>query len=132
MARRTGGWTIFNGGSVGLPYNGDPRAQYLLLDGVVERGIHRWEPCFRRVAYDHGVLRPAYETSGMLAATGAVGALHLLTAETGQPYSSDFGIWLRAQPPEIRNDLDRAVPLYLAQHAPGNWAFSGLFKAIAS
>ncbi len=132
MARRTGGWTIFNGGSVGLPYNGDPRAQYLLLDGVVERSVHRWEPCFRRVAYDHSVLRPAYEASGMLAATGAVGELHLLTAETGQPYSSDFGIWLREQPDEIRNDLDRAVPLYLAQHAPGKWAFSGLLRATAS
>lgn len=132
MARRTGGWTIFNSGSVGLPYNGDPRAQYLILDGVAERGVHCWEPCFRRVAYDHSVLRPAYEASGMLAATGAVGELHLLTAETGQPYSSDFGIWLREQPDEIRNDLDRAVPLYLAQHAPGKWAFSGLLRATAS
>lgn len=132
MARCVGRWTILNGGSVGLPYNGDPRAQYLLLDGVVERGIPRWEACFRRVAYDHSLLRPAYQASGMLAATGAVGALHLLTAETGQPYSSDFGIWLRAQPLEIRNDLERAVPLYLAHHAPGNWAFSSLFKAVPS
>ena len=47
LARRTGGWTILNGGSIGLPYTGDPRAQYLLLDARIERGVHRWEPCFR-------------------------------------------------------------------------------------
>jgi hypothetical protein len=60
----------------------------------------------------------------MLAATGAIGELHLLTAESGQPYSSDFGIWLRSQPADIRCDLDKAVPLYLARHRPGDWAFS--------
>lgn len=124
MARRTGGWTIFNGGSIGLPYNGVPEAQYLILDAVVERGIHRWAPTFRSVAYERSVLRPAFESSGMLAATGAVGELHLLTAESGQPYSSDFGIWLRSQPAEVRNDLDEAVPMYLARHRPGDWAFS--------
>lgn len=127
MARRTGGWTIFNGGSVGLPYNGVPQAQYLLLDAVIERNIHCWAPTFRQVAYDLSLLRPAYEASGMLAATGAIGELHLLTAETGQPYSSDFGIWLRSQPDDLRSDLDRAVPLYLSKHGPGAWAFSLTF-----
>lgn len=124
LARRTGGWTIFNGGSVGLPYTGAPRAQYLLLDAVVEQGIHRWEPCFRQVEYDHSGLRTAFVASGMMAATGAIGELHLLTAESGEPYSSDFGIWLRSQPADIRSDLDRAVPLYLATHGPGKWAFA--------
>jgi predicted phosphodiesterase len=125
LARRTSGWSIFNGGSVGLPYNGDPRAQYLLLDTIVERGVHRWEACFRQVEYDHSVLRPAYTTSGMLAATGAIGELHLLTAESGQPYSSDFGVWLRSQPDDLRGDMEKAVPYYLAMHKPGAWAFSG-------
>jgi len=127
MARRTGGWTILNGGSVGLPYGGAPQAQYLILDAVVERGIHRWAPTFRQVPYDLSRLRPAYEASGMLAATGAIGDLHLLTAETGQPYSSDFGIWLRGQPDDVRDDLDKAVPLYLETHRPGAWAFSLTF-----
>lgn len=124
MARRTSGWTIFNGGSIGLPYNSDPRAQYLLLDAVIEQGIHRWEPCFRQVEYDHSDLRAAFATSGMLTATGVVGELHLLTAESGEPYSSDFGIWLRSQPADVRSDLDKAVPLYLATHGPGRWEFA--------
>ena len=61
----------------------------------------------------------------MLAATGSIGALHLLNAESGQPYSSDFGVWLRSQPEELRGDMEKAVPLYLAMHKPGAWAFSG-------
>jgi predicted phosphodiesterase len=124
MARRTGGWTIYNGGSVGLPYNGAPLAHYLILDAVVERGIHGWRADLRKAPYDTSLLRPAFIASGMLAATGAIGELHLLTAESGQPYSSDFGIWLRSQPADIRCDLDKAVPLYLARHRPGDWAFS--------
>ncbi len=35
---------LINTGSVGLPYDGDPRASYLLLDGST--------PCIRRVEYD--------------------------------------------------------------------------------
>ncbi|MBW7882417.1 MAG: metallophosphoesterase family protein [Caldilineaceae bacterium] len=124
MARSAGRWHMFNGGSVGLPYNGDPRAHYLLLDASVEQGQRTWKPHFRRVEYDRSRLRPAYERSGMLAATGAIGELHLLSASTGQPYSSDFGIWLKSQPPEIQADLDRAVPAYLGRHGPGHWAFS--------
>lgn len=37
-------WTIANTGSVGLPYDGDDRAAYLLIDNGV--------PAIRRVAYD--------------------------------------------------------------------------------
>lgn len=124
LTRRTGGWTIFNGGSIGLPYNGVPCAQYLLLDAVVEQGIHRWAPTFCQVEYDHSGLRAAFVASGMMTATGAIGDLHLLTAESGQPYSSDFGVWLHSQPADVRGDLDRAVPLYLAAHGPGRWAFA--------
>jgi putative phosphoesterase len=42
--RNVGGLTIANAGSVGLPYDGDPRASYLLLDDL--------EPSIRRVEYD--------------------------------------------------------------------------------
>lgn len=42
--RRLPGLTLANTGSAGLPYDGDPRASYLLLDGM--------EPEIRRVEYD--------------------------------------------------------------------------------
>jgi putative phosphoesterase len=42
--RSVGGMTVVNSGSVGLPYDGDRRAAYLLLDD--------WVPSIRRVEYD--------------------------------------------------------------------------------
>ena len=42
--RRVGDLTVANAGSVGLPYDGDPRASYLLIDDLV--------PNVRRVEYD--------------------------------------------------------------------------------
>lgn len=42
--RRVSGLTVVNTGSVSLPYDGDPRASYLLLDDL--------EPQIRRVEYD--------------------------------------------------------------------------------
>jgi predicted phosphodiesterase len=42
--RQMAGMTVANSGSVGLPYDGDPRASYLLLDGDA--------PTIRRVEYD--------------------------------------------------------------------------------
>jgi predicted phosphodiesterase len=42
--RRLPGLTVANSGSAGIPYDGDPRASYLLVDDGV--------PAVRRVAYD--------------------------------------------------------------------------------
>jgi putative phosphoesterase len=42
--RRLGAFTICNSGSVGAPYDGDPRASYLLIDNN--------QPAIRRVEYD--------------------------------------------------------------------------------
>lgn len=112
-------WRIFNGGSVGLPYNGDPRAQYLLLDWT-QAG---WQPTFRAIDYDHASIPAAFESSGMIVAAGASAELHLRTVMTGQPWSSDFGHWMGRQPPEMRQDMPSAIRRYLATHGPGNWSF---------
>lgn len=42
--RKVGGMTVCNSGSVGAPYDGDPRASYLLIDDG--------KPAIRRVEYD--------------------------------------------------------------------------------
>jgi diadenosine tetraphosphatase ApaH/serine/threonine PP2A family protein phosphatase len=44
--RKVAGMTVINTGSVGLSYDGDPRAAYLLLDDLT--------PVIRRVEYDIG------------------------------------------------------------------------------
>jgi putative phosphoesterase len=119
LARRVDQWQIFNGGSVGIPYNGDPRAQYLLLDAKAEG----WRATFRQIDYDHSPIPAAFLTSGLHAAVGPIAELHLRTVMSGEPWTSDFGYWLRFQNEEISNDMQRAVELYLQQHGPGGWAF---------
>ena len=120
LARTVDRWQVFNGGSVGIPYNSDPRAQYLLLDSV----DHQWVPTFRRIEYDHSPIAQAFITSGMQAAIGAIAELHLRTVLTGEPWTSDFGHWLKFQTAELNNDMPSAIERYLQQHGPGRWAFT--------
>jgi putative phosphoesterase len=55
--RRLGRLTVANSGSVGLPYDGDCRASYLLVDDC--------EPSIRRVEYDLDRERQALFASGL-------------------------------------------------------------------
>ncbi|MEX2541196.1 MAG: metallophosphoesterase family protein [Trueperaceae bacterium] len=66
MVRRHGGVLVVNSGAVGAPFNGDTRAQYLLL--THENG--EWRPDFRRVVYDRERSLRAFEQSGYLAEGG--------------------------------------------------------------
>jgi len=119
LARTVDQWTIYNGGSVGIPYNSDPSAQYLLLDGIE----NAWQPTWRRVAYDHSPIPLAFESSGLQAASGPMAELHLRTIMNGEPWISDFGHWLYHQEDESRADMTKAVAAYLATHGPGHWSF---------
>lgn len=119
LARTVDQWQVYNGGSVGIPYNGDPRAQYLVLDAVDQE----WVPTFRQVEYDHSPIPQAFVTSGMQAAVGAMAELHLRTVMSGEPWTSDFGYWLKFQSAEVNSDMASALQLYFQQHGPGNWAF---------
>jgi hypothetical protein len=122
LARQIGEQWVFNPGSVGMSYNGDPRAHYLLLDSVAGG----WQPTFRQVAYDRGVVYAEFERLGLFEAYAPLGKLYWQTIATGDPWVSDFQVWVRNQPDAVRADLDRAVELYLAVHGPGKWAFSPL------
>jgi putative phosphoesterase len=55
--RRVTGLTVVNTGSVGLPFDGDPRASYLLVEES--------EPIIRRVEYDIGKELAALADSGL-------------------------------------------------------------------
>ncbi|MCB0047612.1 MAG: metallophosphoesterase family protein [Caldilineaceae bacterium] len=123
LDRRVDGWRIVNPGSVGLPYNGDPRAQYALLDLVAGPNGPAWQATFRQVAYDHSVIPSAYHASGLYAAGGPKSELALCTLMSGHPWSSDFGVWMRHQPLDAADDMGKAVADYLAVHGPDHWAF---------
>jgi predicted phosphodiesterase len=63
--RRAGGLRVLNTGSVGLPYDGDPRAAYLVLEG--DGGELRAD--WRRVSYDRErTLRAIRERGAPMAA----------------------------------------------------------------
>ncbi len=119
LQRTVAGKQIYNGGSIGIPYNSDPRAQYLLLDGRAGT----WHPTFRQVDYDHSPIPAAFVSTGFRSAIGPMAELHLRTVMSGEPWTSDFGFWLRIQPDALQHDLGLAIEAYLLQHGPGNWAF---------
>jgi predicted phosphodiesterase len=75
-----GGRLIVNPGSVGIPINGDRRAQYALLSW--EDG--RWRAEHRAIDYDRDLIRAAYQASGILAVEGAFARAQLRAIETGQ------------------------------------------------
>jgi predicted phosphodiesterase len=121
LDREVRGRRLWNGGSVGLPYNGDPRAQYLILDGDASG----WRATFRAVEFDRSAIESKFHESGMLAASGPTGELHLRTALSGLPWSSDFAYWQHHHARGLFPSQDDAVRAYLASHGPGRWAFTG-------
>lgn len=124
-ASQTGRQRILNPGSVGMPYNGDPRAHYLLLDLVRENGQLDWQPRFQRLAYDFERVARMFHSSGLLESSGAIAKLNLRTIKDGQPWASDYQQWVRNQPHELRSNPEAAVDLYLQTHGPSQWAFGG-------
>ncbi|GGJ63743.1 metallophosphoesterase family protein [Deinococcus aquiradiocola] len=62
LLRDDGGRWLINTGAVGAPFDGDPRARYLLLDG--QGG--QWTPTIRAVPYDRSGVTRRFRTSGLL------------------------------------------------------------------
>ena len=118
LERRLSGRLVLNPGSVGMPYNGDPRAQYLLLDAEDKQ----WRASFCRVAYDRELVRRTFIEQGLFDAYGPLGRLYLLTIESGEPWVSDFTHWMNCR--SNAPGLTQAVSAYLDIHGPGHWSFA--------
>ena len=71
--RRSGDLRVLNTGSVGLPYDGDPRASYLLLEGDREG-----DPTvtWRRVSYDRERAVAAIKARGVPMAARLIQRIH--------------------------------------------------------
>lgn len=93
MARRWGPHHVLNTGSVGTPFNGDPRAQYLLLE-LRDEG---WRPEFRAVPYDHDAALRAFETSGLLAEGRLGGRIFFEEARCARSFFTPFWMWAEEQ-----------------------------------
>ena len=100
---------IINVGSVGLPFNGDWRAQYGLLEG--EPGD--WSVSFQQVAYPRQKLLQYYQTSGFLDEGGITARLLHWEVRKARPFLVPFLKWaeLTGRRPTSEH-LDRFLDCY--------------------
>ena len=89
LARRWGGRTFLNTGAVGTPFNGDPRAQYLVLTS--ESG--RWQPEFRAVPYDRDDALAAFHDTGFLDEGGLSARIFYAELLHARSYLTPFQMW---------------------------------------
>lgn len=90
---RLGESVILNTGAVGAPFNGDPRAQYLLLHP--RNGL--WQPEFRAVPYNRTAALSAFETSGYLEAGGLSARIFYEELRLARPLYMGFWEWTESQ-----------------------------------
>lgn len=93
MCRRVRGGLVVNVGAVGLPFNGDRRAQYAIL----HHNGGDWQVEFRQVQYDLDRILAIYESSGFLAAGGVTAQLLRLELEHSAPFLVPFLKWAAAR-----------------------------------
>jgi predicted phosphodiesterase len=109
MVREVGDGLIVNVGSVGLPFNGDWRAQYAIFT-LKPTG---WEVEFRQVEYDRQAFLDAYETSGFL--DGGDVSAHLLQKEVehARPFLVPFLKWAEMTAhPALMDSLEHFLDVY--------------------
>ncbi len=80
---------LVNVGSVGLPFNGDRRAQYAIFDITGDEV----EVEFRQIDYDLDAILGIYESTGFLKAGGVTAQLLKMELERAQPYLVPFLYW---------------------------------------
>lgn len=93
--RRVGRWQVFNPGAVGMPFDGDRRASYVLLDAI-DGG---WRPTFRRVAYDVDRVLAEFERLDYRARAGAVGRWIIEEVKQALPLGGPYMKWMSKQHP---------------------------------
>ncbi|MEC9442815.1 MAG: metallophosphoesterase family protein [Myxococcota bacterium] len=89
MFAEANGVTFVNVGSVGLPFNGDWRAQYAILT----QDNDSWEVEFRQVEWDRDAFLEVYEESGFLAEGKITSTLLRQEVLTARPHLVPFMKW---------------------------------------
>jgi diadenosine tetraphosphatase ApaH/serine/threonine PP2A family protein phosphatase len=105
---------VVNVGSVGLPFNGDRRAQYAIL-------AFSGDECrvdLRQVEYDIESTLAAYRETGFLEAGGVTARLLALELQHAAPYLVPFQRWARAigVPPDLGR-LEEFLEFYQPGHS---------------
>ena len=109
---RVDGGHVINTGSVGLPFNGDTRAQYLLLD-IEGRALRH---TFRQLDYDRDAFLRIYESSGFLNTGGLYAWLLRCEVETAHSHLVPFLKWCEL----TGASFDRpSLDAFLGEFVPG-------------
>jgi predicted phosphodiesterase len=109
QVRLWGERVIVTAGSVGLPLDGNPTAQYLLLD----RRQNGWHIQHQSVPYDLDAALARFRDTNYLAATGPIGRLFLREVATATHQLVPFFRWHARQPAGATVPLAEAVELFL-------------------
>jgi predicted phosphodiesterase len=109
-------WHVINPGSVGLPLNGDQRAQFALLESVpdhVEPG--GWRTTHLRVAYDRRPMLEAFTITGMAEAGGVITQLFYWELVTAEAEIVLFFRWAQEHGYDADNDMTNSFRAYCRQ-----------------
>ncbi len=106
-------WHVINPGSVGLPLNGDPTAQFAVIESVPERECPGgWRTTHHRLEYDRRPALAAFEESGMAEAGGAITQLYYWELVTAEPEIVVFYRWARAHGFDVEADIAASFATY--------------------
>ncbi len=87
-------WHLMNPGSIGLPLNGDPSAQFAIMESVSENEQPGgWKVLHHRIPYDRGPVLEAFATEGLLEAGGVIARLFYWELVTAEPEIINYFRW---------------------------------------
>jgi hypothetical protein len=109
-------WHVINPGSVGLPLNGDPMAQFAIIESVPEQVVAGgWRAIHKRVYYDRRATLEAYSSSGMAEAGGVMTQLFYWEVVTAETEIVLFYRWAREHGLVADDDMAGAFSAYCRQ-----------------
>ncbi len=109
-------WHVINPGSVGLPLNGDPTAQFAMLESVTEDEVAGgWRATHFRVTYDRRPSLAAYGSTGMAEAGGVITQLFYWEIVTAESEIILYYRWARANGYDPDQDLLGSFQAYCQQ-----------------
>ena len=87
-------WHLMNPGSIGLPLNGDPAAQFALMESVPDsEQPGGWRVQHHRVPYDRCPVLEAFSSEGLLDAGGVIAQLFYWELVTAEPEIINYFRW---------------------------------------
>jgi predicted phosphodiesterase len=106
-------WHLINSGSVGLPLNGDPSAQFAIIESVPEDEVAGgWRATHLRVKYDRRPSLDAFASTGLAEAGGVISRLFYWELVTAEEEIIHYFRWARANGYDPENKMADTFRIY--------------------